>query len=373
MQDTTVTASATADEVEQLRLLVASVDDYAILLLAPDGTVMTCNPGAQRLRGHREHEVVGKNFRVFYPPDDIAAGKPERELADALRDGVLVDDGWQIGHVGRRFWAHVVITPLYDGPVLRGFAKVTRDETAARKTLQSGRAMTDITRALLDGMGVTDVLAMVAGQARRLTGCAQTWIVTPLNAGFVIRAADGSLSEAPAGAELPGDPVMIDVVAAGQPRCLDDLRASCPGLPGLSPQGTGLLVPMVADTGRTIGVLVAAASTGSLPFQDADVEMLQAFANQAALALTYALAQQALRERDIGDDRERIARDLHERVIQQLFGAGMGLQSAAGRAEDESVKTLIEGACDNLDSSIRQIRTTIFDLLPQGGELRSER
>ena len=227
-------------------------------------------------------------------------------------------------------------------------------------------AMLDITRALLNGQDIDDVLAMVTNQAHGLTGCDRAWLMTPLRAGFVVRAVAGRPCEAAAGAELPADPVtnvvMAAVMAAGQPRFLAHLRSSCPGLPGLRSRGAGLLVPMVADNGRSIGLLVAAASPDSLPFQEADLELLQAFANQAALALTFELTQQAQRERQVGDDRERIARDLHDHVIQQLFGTGLGLQSAAGRAQDEGVRIRIEDACDRLDSTIRQIRTTIFDL-----------
>lgn len=360
--DTTVTIPATVDEAHTLRPTVASIGEYAIFLLAPDGTVTSWNPGAERLKGYRAPDIVGRHFRVFYLPEDAAAGRPERELAAAVRDGIFVDDGWRVGKAGRRFWAHVVITPLCDGPVLRGFVKVTRDDTAARTAMNSSRAMTDITRALLDGVDVVEVLAMVTTHARRLTGCGRAWLVTPQGTGFLVRAADGQLEGPPAGAELPGDPVMTAVMAAGEPRFLANMRSSCPGLPGLDLLGAALLVPMVAGTGGIIGILVAAAAPNSLPFREVDLELLQAFANQAALVLTYELAQQTLRERHVGDDRERIARDLHDHVIQQLFGTGMGLQRAAGHAQDAGIRTSIEDAVEHLDSTIRQIRTTIFDL-----------
>ncbi len=353
---------AVADEGDQLRLMVDSVGEYAIFLLSPDGHVMTWNRGAERLKGYAAADIVGRHFRVFYPPADIAAGKPERELATALRDGAVIDDDWRIAKGGRRFRAHVVITPLYDGGVLRGFAKVTRDDTAARTAINSSRAMGDITRALLDGVAVGEVLTMVTAHACELAGCGRTWLVTPVEDGFLVRATEGPLPGPMSGAVLPASPAMAAVMASGEPRCLSNQPSIGPADPVLELTEHGLLVPMVAGSGGTIGILVAAAFAGAPPFREVDLELLQSYANQAALVLSYEIAQQALRERQVGDDRERIARDLHDHVIQQLFGTGMGLQSAAGHAQEPNIRTLIEDAVDHLDTTIRQIRTTIFDL-----------
>jgi PAS domain S-box-containing protein len=361
--DTTWTAPTTAiaDESDRLRLLIASVGEYALILLAPDGTVMTWNPGAEQLKGYTGYEIVGRHFEVFYPPEEIVAGTPGRELADAVRDGVFVDSGWRVRKDGTRFWAHVVISALHDGPNLRGFAKVTRDDTVARAAIESGRAITNITRALLSGADVTKVLAMVTTHARHLTGAGRSWLVTPHEAGFIVWAADGDLPGPQAGAELPGEPVISDAMTAGQPVLVADLASTCPSLPGADGFGAGLLVPMVAGSGIT-GVLVAAAPSGASPFRQVDLELLHAFANQAELVLSYELAQQALRKRQLSEDRERIARDLHDHVIQQLFGTALGLQSAAGRTQDAGQRVRIEEAVDHLDTTIRQIRTTIFDL-----------
>ncbi len=359
----TVPATAGADDLESENdgLPVPTAGEYAIFVLAPDGTVLTWNPTAQRLNGYREPDILGRHFEIFYPPEDVAAGKPKRELTGALRDGVFVDNGWRIRQDGSRFWAHVIITPLCDGPVLRGFAKVTRDDTAARAAIESGRAMADVARALLDGADVTDVLTTITAHASHLTAAGRAWLATPHDKGFTVRAADGRLPGPPVGARLPSDPVMTAVMRAGQPSLLADLRSCCPSLPNLEMLGAGLVVPMVARTG-VLGILVAAAPSGTASFGSIDRELLQAFADQAALVLTYEHAQQALRKRHVGDERERIARDLHDHVIQQLFGTGIGLQSAAARIPDARTKIHIEEAVDHLDTTIRQIRTTIFDL-----------
>jgi PAS domain S-box-containing protein len=127
-----------ADEPAELyRLLVASVRDYAIFALDATGHVLTWNVGAAQLKGYRADEIIGRHFSVFYPPEDIAAKKPEIELRSASRDGRFEDEGWRLRKDGSRFWANVIVTALRDeqGAVI-GFAKVTRDLTERRAVEQ---------------------------------------------------------------------------------------------------------------------------------------------------------------------------------------------------------------------------------------------
>ena len=123
------------DEAALYRLLVESVRDYAIFALDPGGHILTWNPGAQRFKGYTRDEIVGKHFSIFYPPVDIAAGKPDWELEVAEREGRFEEEGWRLRKDGTRFWANVVITALRGpGGELIGFAKVTRDLTDRRRT-----------------------------------------------------------------------------------------------------------------------------------------------------------------------------------------------------------------------------------------------
>jgi PAS domain S-box-containing protein len=112
------------------RLLVETVEDYAIFLLDAHGNVATWNNGAKRIKGYDAQEIVGRHFSVFYPPEDIAAGKPQKELAAATQSGRIEDEGWRVRRDGTRFWANVVVIALHDASgKLIGFAKVTRDMT----------------------------------------------------------------------------------------------------------------------------------------------------------------------------------------------------------------------------------------------------
>ncbi|WP_238540868.1 bifunctional diguanylate cyclase/phosphodiesterase [Herbaspirillum sp. YR522] len=112
------------------KLLVEGITDYAIYMLRPDGTVANWNAGAQRAKGYLEHEIVGRNFAMFYSDDDRLAGLPGKNLAIALREGKFEAEGWRYRKDGSRFWAHVVIDRIFkENGELLGFAKITRDRT----------------------------------------------------------------------------------------------------------------------------------------------------------------------------------------------------------------------------------------------------
>jgi PAS domain S-box-containing protein len=122
---------------ELFRLLVQGVRDYAIYMLDPDGHVASWNAGAERIKGYREHEVLGSHFSRFYADEDAGSGQPARNLAIAREQGVYEGEGWRIRKDGSRFWAHVVIDRLSDasGRIV-GFAKITRDETERKRAEQ---------------------------------------------------------------------------------------------------------------------------------------------------------------------------------------------------------------------------------------------
>ena len=119
---------------DQLRLLMAGVRDYAIFMLDPQGNVSTWNEGAQRVKGYAPDEILGHHFSVFFPADEVAAGRPQQILALARRDGHFEEESVRLRKDGSRFYAHVVVTPLYDAQgELRGYGKVTRDVSAKHR------------------------------------------------------------------------------------------------------------------------------------------------------------------------------------------------------------------------------------------------
>jgi PAS domain S-box-containing protein len=161
---------------ERLRLMVESVVDYAIFMLDASGRVTTWNEGAHRLKQYPSAEIVGRHFSIFYPPEDREAGKPERLLAAAVRDGRVEDEGWRVRQDGSRFWADVVITALRNGRgELRGFAKVTRDLTERKAAEDALRLALDRKHEAMAQLRETDrrrhdLIAMVAHDLRSPVG-----------------------------------------------------------------------------------------------------------------------------------------------------------------------------------------------------------
>jgi PAS domain S-box-containing protein len=119
---------------EKLRLLVGGVQEYAILMLDPEGRVTTWNEGAERITSYRAEEIIGQHFSKFYTSEAVAQGKPDMELKGAAEQGRFEEEGWRVRKDGSRFWASVVVTPLRDrAGQLRGYAKVTRDITERKR------------------------------------------------------------------------------------------------------------------------------------------------------------------------------------------------------------------------------------------------
>jgi diguanylate cyclase (GGDEF)-like protein/PAS domain S-box-containing protein len=130
------TAESRLQESEmRFRLVIDSVIDYAIIMLDPKGHIASWNAGAERINGYRAEEIIGQHFSRFYPPEDLARGKPQDELEVASAEGHYEDEGWRLRKDGTRFWANVVITALRDDSGrLRGFGKVTRDLTERKRS-----------------------------------------------------------------------------------------------------------------------------------------------------------------------------------------------------------------------------------------------
>ena len=155
----------------RFRLLVDSVKDYAIITLNPQGYIESWNEGARRIKGYKPEEIIGSHFSRCYPPEDIAAKKPERELERAVAEGRAEDEGWRIREDGSRFWANVVITALFDPQTheLRGFGKVTRDLTEQRNSEERLRQNEEQFRLLVEEVEEYAIFMLDA------TGRVATW------------------------------------------------------------------------------------------------------------------------------------------------------------------------------------------------------
>jgi len=138
---------------DRFQKLVDSIADYAIFMLSEDGTIASWNAGAQRIKGYRAEEVIGRSFSIFYPDEDKAARKPQRELEIAAREGRYIEEGWRVRKDGQRFWAHVTITALRDVEGrLTGFSKVTRDITELRNANEAYRQSEERLRLIVEAV-----------------------------------------------------------------------------------------------------------------------------------------------------------------------------------------------------------------------------
>jgi PAS domain S-box-containing protein len=141
-EDTRPDREALPPSEERYRLLVESVKDYAIVLIDPQGRVVSWNIGAARIKGYRAEEIIGRHYSCFYPHEERSSGKAEEELRTAATEGRFEYEGWRVRKDGSRFWAHVILTALHDSTgQLVGFAKVTRDLTERVRAEQQAREL----------------------------------------------------------------------------------------------------------------------------------------------------------------------------------------------------------------------------------------
>ncbi|MET7323059.1 GAF domain-containing protein [Streptomyces sp. NPDC005549] len=220
-----------------------------------------------------------------------------------------------------------------------------------------------VTTALLAGGDTDDALQIVAEQARRLSGAAAGMVLLPADGGGLeIVTVDAPRPTNALGAVVPPENGIVTELLAGRPVFVDDATTD-PRLddgPARS-YGPVMLLPLRRD-GKVLGCLVLPRARGDRPFTRTERALGDRFASQAALALTMAEAQRDRERLAVYEDRDRIARDLHDLVIQRLFATGMMLESAQRRSAVPEVRDGVGGAVDELDVTIQEIRSAIFAL-----------
>ncbi len=230
-------------------------------------------------------------------------------------------------------------------------------------------AMGEVATATLSGLRVEEVLGLLARRSRGLLGADLATVAVPADQPgmLTLLVVDGEEAEGLRGTVFPVEgSISGEVVQHGLPVVFEDVtadpRADQPILRG-GRIGPAAFVPL-AGPDRIIGTLcVANLLHGRLLDQD-DLTTLQSFAGQASVAIEYARAQQELQRLAVLEDRERIAKELHDGVIQSLFAVGMGMQAAAALSRDPEQERRIEGAVGEIDRAIRDLRNYIFGLRP---------
>jgi PAS domain S-box-containing protein len=343
--------------------LVDSVQDYAIFALNAFGIVSTWNTGAERLKGYKPEEIIGKHFSIFYPPDKPRA-VIDGELEIAVREGRFREEGWRVKSDGSRFWANVTITPIRGalGDVL-GFAKVTRDmtmhrraaeqgeqlarETAARANAQSTasrlEALVATSRALAEaGLDFGAVAKVIARKAAEYVGdlcvlrVVRGDVLEPIGAFHRDPAALAALEEVLKPEVLDRDTPAaravrerITIVTSARDVAAATSRTNPPYGAFLDDRYLRciLAVPLLLPGGEAVGVLsLARFGPDAIPYSEEDRHFVESLAFRAALAVTNAR---------LFKETERAhaeARDAHEqlRLIFRGIAEGILVQDPVG-------------------------------------------
>lgn len=353
---------------DELAAIVSSSDD-GIISTDLDSTIRSWNAGAEALLGWSAAEMIGRSVDAIVPANRrteldsvlsrVRAGLPvpTRDTRRLHRDGHQVD-------------VAVSVSLIHDAAgQATGFAALTRDITERKLAEREQRrllaeatrrerwlaAISEVRLALLGGGSLDDWLDLLVRQAADLSHAEGTAVLLAddeQGSQLTVRTTRGLLA-----APRPGDdpaPVWelaTAVFRSGRPRSTADQADSPPQL----------AVPLSTSTG-VAGVLLVVRGGGGAAFDAEDVRMVEGFAEQAALALELARARADREQLVLVADRERIARDLHDHVIQRLFAVGMSLQAVTGALEEGVVLQRIDSAVDELDATIRQVRSAIFSL-----------
>ena len=221
-----------------------------------------------------------------------------------------------------------------------------------------------VTTALLSGGDADDALAVVAEQARRLADSAAGIVLLPAGeeGGLEIVAVSSDRPAKSLGVVIPPESPVVERLLAGEAMFVDDASTDPRMLSRLADQyGPSMLLPLHSG-GKVLGALATPRARGARPFTEAERTLATQFASQAALALMMADAQRDRERLAVYEDRDRIARDLHDLVIQRLFATGMMLESAHRKSIVPAVRDGVGKAVDELDVTIQEIRTAIFAL-----------
>jgi signal transduction histidine kinase len=230
-------------------------------------------------------------------------------------------------------------------------------------------AVREIATAILDQTEPEDVLDLVAQRARELFDADLSAIAIPTaeEGSLALAAAEGLNADPLRGLDFPMEgSVSGDVIRSGKPQVLDDASAdhrTHEPMVRMGQMGPTMFVPLAAGD-RPLGTLAVANRVGGRRFDDTELEALETFAGQASVALEYGRVQRELRRMVVMEDRERIAKELHDGVIQSLFAVGMGLQATGTLSKDPDMEDRIEGAVNEIDRVIRDLRNYIFGLRP---------
>lgn len=302
-------------------------------------------------------------FPPHHPPMSSFLGAPVRALGRVYGNIYLTDKRGEEEFTEEDERALVVLATQAGVAVANAFLY----EEARRREAWL-EALSEVTGRILAGAEPESTLPLIVARARALAGADTGALATPADGEvLVLRYAEGANAERLRGATLPlRGSVSGEVMRTGQPLVIEDARKDPrvdPRVSRLARMGPTVCVPLKV-AGRPAGGVWVSRLAGKPPFEESVVQLLESFADQASVALEYARARRDLERLAVMEERERIARELHDGVIQSLFAVGMGLQGTAMVVGEGEAAQRIEAAIAELDRVIRDLRNYIFGLRP---------
>ncbi len=376
IRDVTAVHEAASVQARLATIVSSSVD--AILSMTPDCRITSWNPAAERVFGYTPEEIIGKHIQVLVPAEDSEAMEEllaEAGAEDDSPEGAR-DTHWQ-RQDGSIVDVALSISPLKDASgTLIGFSCLARDVServraaqelrqvlAEEERLERRHAVTsEIRLHLLSGAPTSRSLSLIAERCCELLSADMAAVLVPDDGGVAVTAGS-ERARGVIGRHTAIDSAFADFLDQGKPRRLPALPGTrSEGIPPEVPRGPVLSVPV--QSGEVVdAVLVVVRDEGAEEFTDTDAATCETLASQTSLAFELERARADRERMVIVGDRERIARDLHDHVIQQLFAVGMYLQGALPLISSEHASERISEAIDELDQTIREIRNTIYGLL----------
>ncbi len=326
---------------EQLRLLVESIQDYAIFMLDAEGRIVRWGPGAEKTNGFTAEEVLGKPCSILFTPEDVARGLPEAEMHRAALLGRTEDEGWRLRKDGTKFWANVVTTAIRDSTgKIRNYSKVARDFTARKQALEA--LLLEFSSVLIASVDIHQLLDAISSSLRRVFPCDYASLA-------LFDATTGQLYVQALGEGLPDEGAPAVVPRSGSPEgwvvtsqkvlSLDRIEDSGfhSGLiPYLAAAGmqSACWLPLVSRD-RVLGTLNLASRQPNA-FRQENCHLLSQLANQIALAMDNALAFQRitqLKDR-LAEEKTYLEDELRtEYNFEEIVGESPGLRRVLKQVE----------------------------------------
>jgi len=343
-----------------------------IVIVDLDGRIAYVNEQLSALSGYSREELVGRSIDELVPDlqraqhhahrdSYVAAGLPTRAMGSLLRIRLRTKQNVELP-------VDIALRALETAGRRQVLAAV-REATEHTRTQGRIEGLLEISQHILRGDPAGEVLALIARRARELIGADFATIAIPTadRKELVIEVADGVAEEQLRGRRMgvdqslagavfkSGESLVVEDAAADPRSAQDNVRAIG--------YGASIVVPLNV-AGSAFGALMVANLRNRGVFGEADLRVVELFANQAAVALDYSRVRDELRRLALVEDRERIGRELHDGVIQSLFAVGMNLQASAIIAGPSELRDRLEVAVTELDGAIRDLRNYIFGLRP---------